>query len=436
MIVEFSVKNFRSIKDLQTISFAATGLKSPDEYANLDETNIAEEGGMHLLKTVGIYGANASGKSNIILAFLHFISAINNEARSESNLNALCDPFLFQENADQTESFFQLVFYLKEKKYRYGFTVKRNPSFHNRGIFEKSSKEIISSEWLFGTKDKNMVELFTRKGLEISKDKLPGQEIIPSLSYEHTLFLTHASAFDNKGVCAGIRRSMQVLSNLNIGNYASIKELSYQYLTDLLSTYFNGRLLNILSIFNVNYLDIEIEKDEKMNSLEISTENVVLIKKNINSKSNGDLIRLNLFKHESTGTQKIFEIACMLVIVFELNPAFFILDEIDSNFHPSLLLKLIEVFNNPKINTNNSQLLFTSHDTNLMSPSVMRRDQFYFTEKREDDSTRLYSLADLKGIRNDADFARDYLRGFYGALPVFSNYVEPIKTEQDGSVGN
>ena len=71
-----------------------------------------------------------------------------------------------------------------------------------------------------------------------------------------------------------------------------------------------------------------------------------------------------------------------------------------------------------------------------MSPSVMRRDQFYFTEKREDDSTRLYSLADLKGIRNDADFARDYLRGFYGALPVFSNYVEPIKTEQDGSVGN
>ncbi len=84
--------------------------------------------------------------------------------------------------------------------------------------------------------------------------------------------------------------------------------------------------------------------------------------------------------------------------------------------------QLVAVHNDPEINISKSQLLFTSHDTNLMSPSIMRRDQFYFTEKNEHNSTRLYSLADLKGIRNDADFAKQYLAGYYGAVPMLEKY--------------
>ena len=99
-----------------------------------------------------------------------------------------------------------------------------------------------------------------------------------------------------------------------------------------------------------------------------------------------------------------------------------LLDEIDSHFHPALLINLVNLFNNPRINKSNSQLLFSSHDTNLMAPSIMRRDQFYFTEKNIDFSTKLYSLADLKGIRNDADFAKQYLAGFYGALPHLEQF--------------
>ncbi len=103
-----------------------------------------------------------------------------------------------------------------------------------------------------------------------------------------------------------------------------------------------------------------------------------------------------------------------------------ILEELDSYFHPSLVIQLIKLFNNPEFNKANCQLLFTSHDTNLLSPALMRRDQFYFTEKEEDDSTRLYSLADLRGIRSDADFARQYLAGYYGAVPQLTNYfTEP-----------
>ena len=106
MIVEFSVQNFRSIKDLQTISFVATGLKSSSDYPGVDTNNVEVDEGTRLLKTIGLYGANASGKSNIVRALVYFLQAIRNEASSESNLSSLCDPFLFQEDALNTEFIF------------------------------------------------------------------------------------------------------------------------------------------------------------------------------------------------------------------------------------------------------------------------------------------------------------------------------------------
>ena len=142
---------------------------------------------------------------------------------------------------------------------------------------------------------------------------------------------------------------------------------------------------------------------------------------------------MNLDKTESAGNKKLFDLAGALMGAFSEEGAqvLLIIDEIDSNFHPSLLIKLIEMFNDPKINKNNSQLLFTSHDTNLMSPSIMRRDQFYFAEKQGDESTKFYSLADLRGIRNDADFAKQYLAGYYGALPVLNSYREKEEEENE-----
>src|ERR1035438_253260 len=201
MIVEFSVKNFRSIKELQTISFVATKLDSNKErYPDVDNNNIVEEGDMRLLKTIGIYGANASGKSNVIRALEYFIQVIKNEPSSESNLRPLCDPFLFQEDSLETETFFQITLVLDGKKYRYGFTVKRNLDAK-----EKDSKEIITSEWLYGQKDKNMVEFFIRKGINVNKDNLPNPDKIPkSLPWEHSLFLTVAAGWGSKE-CASIR---------------------------------------------------------------------------------------------------------------------------------------------------------------------------------------------------------------------------------------
>ena len=126
MIVEFSVKNFRSINDIQTLSFVATGLKSPDKYSYIDTNNVFIKKETTLFNTIGVYGANASGKSNIIKGIDYFIKAIVSQPSSVSNLGSLCQPFLYQENSEETESFFQIVMIIKDTKYRYGFTVKKN----------------------------------------------------------------------------------------------------------------------------------------------------------------------------------------------------------------------------------------------------------------------------------------------------------------------
>jgi len=417
MIVEFSVKNFRSIKEMQTLSFVATGLKSADKHTEVDENNIVEKDGLRLLKTVGIYGANASGKSNILKALTNFVSVIRREPSSNSFLDILTQPFYYQEGTQNQESFFQIVLIIKGQKYRYGFTVKKADKEQNGNI--NQSNHIITNEWLYGKKDKNMRLLFKRQLRQI-ENKMPDNDNIPnSLPYDHSLYLSHAAAFNENGICKKIKDFLMFhQSNL------TTKNEYFRFFSTLLiqKKLKKEDFLKFLSIFNLRYEDVIFEKKSESDRIH-PMEKIFLRKNNV---------LLNLRFDESAGTQKLFDLAGLLLGFFKVNLSpLIILDEIDSNFHPSLVIKLINLFNDPKMNESNAQLLFTSHDTNLMSPSIMRRDQFYFTEKNEDDSTRLYSLADLKGIRNDADFARQYLAGYYGAVPVLKDYVAPQMVENE-----
>jgi AAA15 family ATPase/GTPase len=428
MIIEFSVQNFRSIRNLQTISFQSTGLKSSEENKDVDLNNISIDGNERLLKTVGIYGSNASGKSNVIRALEYFLTAIRNEASSESNMANLCDPFLYQDEPQLSETLFQIVLIIEGKKYRYGFTIRKNQNTRTDQNVPYS-KEVIVDEWLNGQKEKNNVEIFRREKSHVNKEKLTNSDIIPTIPYEHTLFLTHAAAFDPSNECAIIRKYIigWTLSNFSKGLEPFRRNIFY------LLEYENRKadLLKILETFNLKYDDIIIEKDpNNPDSIIIPRDKIFMIKSYKANENQLQEVRLNLKDNESDGTQKLFDLIGVLLRAFQMTQfsAFFIIDEIDSNFHPSLLIKLISLFNDPKINQSKSQLLFTSHDTNLMSPTIMRRDQFYFTEKGEDDSTRLYSLADLKGIRNDADFAKQYLAGLYGGIPILRtfNNIDPV----------
>jgi len=417
MIVEFSVKNFRSIKEMQTISFVATGLKSTNKNAEVDENNIVEKDGLRLLKTVGIYGANASGKTNVLKALSHFIEVIRSEPSSSSNLSQLCQPFYYQEKSQYQESFFQIVLIVMDQKYRYGFTLKKADKEQNGNLNQRN--HTITHEWLYGKKEKNIRLLFKRQLSQI-ENKMPDNDKIPnSIAYDHTLFLSHAAAFNENGICKKIKDFLMFhQSNL------TTKNEYFRYFSTLLiqKKLKKEDFLKFLSIFNLRYEDVIFEKKSESDRIH-PMEKIFLRKNNV---------LLNLRFDESAGTQKLFDLAGLLLGFFKVNLSpLIILDEIDSNFHPSLVIKLVNLFNDPKMNESNAQVLFTSHDTNLMSPSIMRRDQFYFTEKNEDDSTRLYSLADLKGIRNDADFARQYLAGYYGAVPILKDYVAPEIAENE-----
>jgi uncharacterized protein len=428
MIVEFSVKNYRSIFDLQTVSFLATGLKSSTENELVDQNNIFTESDVNLLKTVGIYGANASGKSNIITALEDFCDAIHELPSPSSRLGSLTQPFLYQENPEQTESFFQIVLLVKGKKYRYGFTVKKNPETTDE---QESSKEIITNEWLFGPKNKNQVNYFTRKNLHIDYGNLEGSENIPALKYPHSLFLTHAASFDTN-ICADIRRIIG--SYITRGLSTPTHYYRFHSIRQIENRELKFRFLHFFNSFGFNFTDIYFKKNEDDTKNRFPLDKIFLVKSNPNEYS-GE-VTLNMLHHESEGTQRLFDLAGLLLHAFSIKVSgLLILDEIDRNFHPSLLIKLISLFNNPAINLSNAQLLFSSHDTNIMNPSIMRRDQFYFAEKGKKENTKIYSLAELKGIRNDADFAKQYLAGFYGSTPLLSEYYYENETENAGSLG-
>ena len=154
MIIEFSVKNYRSIRDLQTISFKATGLKSPAG-SDIDADNIVKCNGVSLLKTVGLYGANASGKSNMLMALSYFTQALSSLSIASKLLVPLYDPFLFEPTGEGC--LFQIVVLLNGKKFRYGFVVNKVETALEKG--DSTSIE-IESEWLYGNVDKNMTRLF------------------------------------------------------------------------------------------------------------------------------------------------------------------------------------------------------------------------------------------------------------------------------------
>jgi AAA15 family ATPase/GTPase len=417
MVIEFSLSNYRSFNKIQTISFRATGLVS--ENKEVDKNNIIEIDGSKILKVLGIYGANASGKSNLIkgLNFLRLMvsSSLDSEGLAKSQLDA----FKLTSEKNEHSGFFQIVLLLEGKKYRYGFTLNENG--------------IVSTEWLFGPAEKNETFYFKRTGqiVSINPDRFAEGEKLPLEKLRtETLFLSFCSSYDgqiSKTIRSFIannitveiedRRSRFVQGRVNLNQ-------GYALTNRLLEAGKKDLVLKWMKEVGLAVNDIKLEK---INIDDISPnyfQTVIYFLKNIydnEGKVTGN-IQMNLRRDESAGTQKFYSYIGALDFKFNRG-GLYISDEIDSNFHPSLLQRLIKLFNST-INKSNAQILFTSHDTNLMDPEILRRDQFYFAEKSSVEETILYSLSDLKGIRNNADFARQYLAGIYGALPLLGNFID------------
>lgn len=412
MLIEFSIANYCSFDEVQTLSFRATGLDSLNE--SVENRNVIQLDKYRYLKIIGTYGANASGKTNFIKALSFFKDMVINSVVAEGFSSANINPFRQSESGKEQPSYFQVVLLLENKKFRYGFTLDIDGS--------------IASEWLFGPAKNNETYYFKRTKQEIISNadwfdegsSLPEDNLRPD-----ALFLSFCSSY-NGPISQVIRRYF--FSKVTIDATIRRKGLrrggafiggAYGLTNRLVEAGNEKLILTWLKEVGLIYNSIRIPSEEN----QITTP--VFLTKNIYDQT-GSIIgetEMELNVDESEGTKKFYTYIGKLFRKFQ-EGGIYICDEIDSNFHPSFLQKIIKLFQNENINKANAQLLFTSHDTNLMDPEIMRRDQFYFAEKTLCDATKLYSLADLKGIRNNADFARQYLAGMYGALPVLGDYLE------------
>ncbi|HEY0897287.1 MAG TPA: ATP-binding protein [Sphingobacteriaceae bacterium] len=410
MVIEFSVANYRSFYKVQTLSFRASNLKSEDK--SVDVRNLLTLSDRDtLLKIVGIYGANASGKSNLLKALSLFKHMVASSLFKDEVGEATYEPFRQNVDPKNDFGFFQIVLLLNQKKYRYGF------SLDHLGRLQK--------EWLFGPADKNDTYYFQRDKakLQINKENFKeGFDLPLDKLREDALFLSFCASYDGP-VSKLIKDFVIRRITFDPGRESTYLRGARRQRTDKLVR--EGKkevVLDWLREAGIRYTDIKIREAD--NGQRIPFTHVHLYK-DIYDEQGGIVgkTEMDLDLDESQGTRKFYRLIGRLYQLFE-HGGLLVSDDIDGNFHPHLLLKVIQLFQNPKVNRAGAQLLFTSHDTNVMSPEVMRRDQFYFTEKTLQDYSRLYSMADLRGIRNNADFARRYLAGFYGALPQLDNILE------------
>jgi len=392
MLLEFSVSNFRSIKDVQTLSFLATIM---NEHEKTNTIQVTDK--VRLLKSTAIYGANGSGKSNLVKAMWAMVNFIKAPFEDRKKFEEHFQPFKLNTSTANEGSFFQFMFILEGKSYRYGF------------VYLKGK---ITSEWLFGTANKNEVEFFTRDEhmIYINKERFKEGVGLETKTREDNLFLNVVFEFNGKIACV-IKDYLGEIFILQGLDEEILQSFSYNLIQIKANKH---RLLEMLKLADLDIYDIGIEEDCDQKTRKIISQRKIF-------DENGQGVGLETFdfdKNASAGTKKMFIYAGVFVHLLKSGGTI-IIDEFDTKFHTSLTKAIVKLFNSEK--NKSAQLCFVSHNTNLLDNDLLRRDQIYFAEKNQKGETSIYSLNEIKGVRNDSSLEKDYIKGKYGAIPFIKN---------------
>jgi hypothetical protein len=392
MLLEFSVSNFRSIKDMQTLSFLATAM---NEHEKTNTIQVTDK--VRLLKSTAIYGANGSGKSNLVKAMWSMVNFIKAPFEDRKKFEEHIQPFKFNTSTRNEGSFFQIMFILEGKTYRYGF------------VYLKGK---IMSEWLFGTANKNEVEFFTRdeQKIYINKERFKEGIGLDTKTREDNLFLNVVFEFNGKIACV-IKDYLCEIFIVQGLDEEILQNYSYNLIQNKANKH---RLLEMLKLADLDIYDIGIDEDYDQKTKKIICQRKIFDE---NGQEVG-LETLDFDKEASAGTKKMFVFAGIFVHLLKYG-GIIIIDEFDTKFHTSLTKAIVKLFNSEKNKT--AQLCFVTHDTNLLDNDLLRRDQIYFAEKNQRGETSIYSLNEIKGVRNDSSLEKDYIKGKYGAIPYIRN---------------
>ena len=420
MLIQFRFKNFKSFRDDTILDLSATKIT---EYAD----RVIQVGTEKLLPTAAIYGANASGKSNVIEAFRYMTTyvldsfAYGGEAddkRSKARKPKLT-PFLFDNASKDAESSFEVYYISSEengcKSYNYGFTLNQN------GVVE---------EWL-NSKAKTAREfktIFYRNGKDLDLSGLPVkmQEIIRLSLYDEALIVSLGA----KQRVAKLKMVRDWFFNINFANFGN--PIENVFLSTLIPEGFaddksvQKKVADYFAAFDPSIIDFNVKviKNE---------ENVEYVKIDAIHKVAGSNETASIpMQDESDGTLKMFALYPALQSTLNFGSVLFV-DELSARLHPLLVRGFLIMFLNPETNPNHAQLVFTTHDSWQLSNNLLRRDEIWFTEKAPSGVSTLYSLADFidddgAKIRKDESFEKNYLLGKYGAIPSLK-YFDMFKGE-------
>lgn len=430
MLIEFTIANYLSFKDKTTLSLLAASITEHKD------ANIFSIEKYDLLKGSVLYGANASGKSNFIKAMSTMRRLVLKSFEKSSAEDLGITPFLLSTETEKAPSFFEAIFLIDNIRYRYGFEV---------------DDTAIHAEWLYEAVRQSEKPLFIREkdGIEVMEKSFPEAKNLEERTRDNALFLAVVDQFNGKTA----KKIMQWFNN-----FITISGLShedYKAVTFGMLENKNTRplLLNFYKKLDLGFDDISTDKkpfdpkelpgdipESLVKQLITDLEgafriDIKTIHKKYEAKNKlAGTVEFDMRSQESSGTNKLFNISGPVFDVLN-DGGVLIVDELDASLHPLLTLAITRLFNSADFNQKNAQLIFATHDTNLLNYGNYRRDQIYFVEKNKYGASEMYSLVEYKEegktIRKDRSFEKDYIEGRYGAIPFIGNLSNVVKEWQE-----
>lgn len=401
MLCQFTVENFKSIRDEVTFDMQAAAISEHEDRVIIDKDD------EKYLPISAIYGPNGGGKSNVLAALYTLVAKVlrplfatdDNEERVLLQKKIIVEPFAFSDSKDEPTQF-ELFFRTSVSEYRYILHVKRDVILYES--LDRIKLETGRRSALF-IRDNNQINLKGDFGkLKVSSD----------LSKTLTLLSYLGIAYKENAVVKDVLSWFEYgIEFLNYGN--PIQELRMAVST---SEEVKHLMLDMIKEMDLDIVDFRVEEKDN-DKIDIFTKHRV------------DTVEteINLFD-ESSGTQKLFG---LLPFIAEslLNGTVLVIDELDAKIHPVLLRHIIMMYNDLTINRHKAQLIFTSHDLSTMNNEVFRRDEIWFVAKGNAQNSKLYSLVEFKdekgnSIRKDAKFDKQYLEGKYGADPYLRRIID------------
>ena len=440
MLLEFTIKNYLSFAN--EVCFSMVAANTVKEYENDDDSlhNVwkSEDGKQRLLKAAAIYGPNGSGKSTLITGMADYRTMILSSFKDEDVVKGISQKFFkFSSEGYKQPVSMQMIFMINETRYRLGFQLHEGK---------------VDTEWLYMISPNSLRESYCYKRvgdkITINSRTFKGASGLPQKTRNDSLFISTCAQY-NVSISLEIKNWFTESFNILSGLDDTLHYTARVFMND------ENMRKNILSIMNIvdnNIKSIDVT-DTPVDASIIPSSQISVLSEILNKikakDNNAELRKIEVstlhdvyddeaiignaklvLGDESLGTIRLFSL---------LGPWFdtlkkggtIIIDEFGASLHTQLSIELLKLFYN-LYNPHCAQLIFSTHDTNILRKELLRRDQVWFTEKDSHGVSDLYSLVEYKinqatSVRNDASFGKDYLIGRYGAIPYFGNIEKFIR---------